>query len=194
MLPVLATTADLQARKVDVSDGALAEVMLAAASDAVRDAAGCPIAQAQSTVSLPAPTSQWLVLPAGPVVGVSSVSVEGAPVSGYKLVGDKLWRACGWADSWEPSEVTVTYTHGLAQVPEDIVSLVCAFAAAGMLKAAEDYAARPAYLMSTKVDDFYEQYATDENALSDVFEIPPATREALRRRFGGGTYVTGSFE
>lgn len=192
-LASLADVTDLSDRKVDVTDGALAQTMLDSASAAVRDAAGCPISQAVSTVELVAPQSRWLALPAGPVTAVTEVKVDGAAVTDYRKIGDRLWRSSEWSGC-VPVMVTVTYTHGLTVVPEDIVSLVCAFAAAGMNKAAEDYEARPAYLMSTKIDDFYEQYATDDNALQDVFQIAPATRDALRRRFGGGAYVTGSYE
>ena len=191
MLAPLATVADLTDRKVDVSDGALAQTMLESASAAIRDAAGCPITQGVSTIEVEAPYGRWLDLPGGPVASVSSVAIDGAEVTDYRKVGDKLWRGGGWSDPCVPSLVTVTYTHGLATVPADIVSLVCAFAAAGMNAADQGYEARPAFLMSERIDDFYAQYATDENATADVFEVPQATRDALRRRFGGGAFVTG---
>jgi hypothetical protein len=71
---------------------------LDAASDAVRDAAGSPITQAESTVRIVAAgCGSWLDLPGKPVVSVSSVTIEGEPVTGWRLLGSRLYRAGEWA-------------------------------------------------------------------------------------------------
>lgn len=181
----LATTADLQTRGVDVTDGTRADEALHAASEAVRDAAGCPISQTSAKISVPAPppSSQWLELP-GPVTSVVSVLVDGQAVTTYVRQGSSLWLSDGWRRTWEPVNVDVELTFGLAEVPGDIVSLVCDLAHASMLQDA------PAVgLASVAIDDYRESYATGSDAQVSVLEIPERTRAWLRQRFGATAFV-----
>lgn len=190
-LAPLATTADLMDRNIDVTDASRAEVALAAASEAVRDAAGVPISQATSTVALMGSRGHWLALPGQPVVSVSDVLLDGAPVTDYLLREGNLWRASGWQDNYcEPSEVTVTMVHGLIEVPADIVALVVSLAAADLNAAAEGYESK-AGIASESIDDYRVAYTSGENVQVSVVELPLRTREWLRQRFGGGVYVTG---
>lgn len=189
-LAPLATTADLTTRGIDVSDTAKVDALLDAASDRVRDAAGSPIAQTIATVSLPGTCSARLEVPVRPVVSVQSASVDGTAVTDFKLVDGALWRAAGWQARWDgiPSTVTVTLTAGLAEVPADIVDLVCSLVAAAL--AAE--LGRPAGVQSESIDDYQVSYATGDEAAVTVMDLPDRTRAWLRSRFGGSAYVTGS--
>jgi hypothetical protein len=186
-LAPLATAADLQTRGVDVTDTDRVDAALAAASEAVRDAAGCPISSVEATISLPAPNpcDKWLELP-GPVTAVDSVEVAGEPVTEYVQQGSLLWARSGWRNSWEPVNVEVTLTFGYAEVPADIVALVCDLATASLLQS-EPTAAGTS---SIAIDDYRETFTTGDDAVSSVFELPPRTRAWLRQRFGSSAVVT----
>ena len=184
-LAPLATTDDLVARGIDVTDADLADTMLGVASATIRGAAGSPISETLSTVSLVAwRGSELLRLPGLPVQHVSAVVVDGAPLTGFVLDGDRLWSRFGWGDWRCPVTVTITYTHGLPEVPADITDLVCSFAAAGMHAASDGgYAARSG-LIAERIDDYSVQYAQGADAVANVMEVPSRTRTMLRARFG----------
>lgn len=183
----LATSADLSARGVDVTDTDLVAAMLAAASAAVREAAGSAISEQTSTVTLEAPEGRYLALPSLPVTEVDTVEIDGEAVTDWTLVSGSLWRSCGWTQC-EPALVEVTFTHGLAEVPADIVNLVCMFAAAGMASASEGSRAG---VVGERIDDYSVQYAQGADAVATALEVPERTARMLRARFGGGVYVTG---
>ena len=183
-LAPLATVADLQTRGVDVIDASRADAELAAASEAIRDAAGCPISEVTATVAIPAPSGQWLDLPAM-TTAVASVEIDGEAIADYVRQGSQLWRASGWRSCGAPVSVDVTLTFGLAEVPADIVRLVCDLAEAAILTSG----ANPAGAVAESIDDYRVQYATGDDAAVSATEIPPRTRAWLRQRFGGGAFV-----
>jgi hypothetical protein len=165
---------------------------LDAASDAVRDAAGSPITQAESTVRIVAAgCGSWLDLPGKPVVSVSSVTIEGEPVTGWRLLGSRLYRAGEWAHGG-PVEVQVTMVHGFAEAPADVVALVCDFAIAALLN--ESGARAGVTSQGYSIDDYRENLAFDQcpHGTSSVIEIPAGTRAMLRQRFGAAAFVTGA--
>jgi len=183
-LDPLATTTDLSAR--GVTTGALS-VALAVASAAIRDAAGATISEETSTVVVNAGRANLLCLP-GPVTVVASVVIDGTALASddYEVLPNGLWRHCGWG--YAPVPVTVTYTHGIAVVPDDLVDLTCQLAIAWLNHAAAG-GGSTAGLSSVKIDDAAESY-TDEAAgqVSPVY-IPEVTRRWLAARFGGGVQV-----
>lgn len=187
----LAGAADLTARGVDTTDAALVDAMLAAATDAIRDAAGAAISRTVSTVTLEGVEGRRLHLPSGPVHDVTAVSIDGEPAADWRLVSGALWRAAGWAGR-EPSLVEVTYDHGHDPVPADIVELVCDFATAGILNAGTGTHAGLTG-DSERIDDYshWRQFAAGDEATASAMEVPAGTRRMLRRRFGGGAFVTG---
>ena len=188
-LAPLAEAADLSVKGIDVTDTERVATALAAATETVRDAAGVPISQATSTVVLMGSRGHWLDLPGQPVVSVSAVLLDGVAVD-YLLRGGSLWRSGGW-QGCEPSEVTVTMVHGFVEVPADIVALVVSLAAADLNAAAEGYESK-AGIASESIDDYRVSYTSGENVQAFTLELPERTRQWLRQRFGGGTYVTGS--
>lgn len=188
-LAPLATSADLLARGVDVTDADLADRMLASASAAVREAAGAPISEVTSTVEVEAPQhGRRLLLPSQPVTAVTSVTIDGEAASDYRVVSGHLWRRTGWATPCgDPATVEVTFTHGWTEVPADIVELVCDLAIAGMSVAPEGAHVGLAY---ESIDDYRVGYLQGAEATASVWELPERTRLMLRRRFGGGAHVT----
>ena len=190
-LEPLATVADLSAYGVDAANETLATRVLASVSEAVREAAGAPISRVTSTVVLTGSPGQWLRLPGGPVRSVATVLVDGKAVTDYKVRDGRLWLPSSWQPGGEPSEVTVTYDHGLDEVPEDIVRLVCMYTAAGMAQAASGFDSRgKAY---ERIDDWQVGYLQGGDEVVDHAELTDRTKASLAARFGGGTYVTGDY-
>jgi hypothetical protein len=194
-LSALATVADLVARGVDTSNGTRADAFLAAASAAVRAAAGHPISRVTSTVRLLGRTGPWLPLPAGPVTAVAAVLLDGTAVTDWTLYpDDRLFRPTGaWITTVGlPSIVTVTQTHGYLDVDEDIVDLVCGLAAGALAAAAAGGYDPGIGVQSVRVDDASETYVTGADARAGHMELPQSTRDALAARFGGSSFVVGA--
>lgn len=188
----LAVAADLAARNIDPGPAEAADALLSAASEAVRSAAGVPISQHTATFDVPAPDGQYVELPQ-PVVSVEAVAVDGDPVADFRLVGGRLWRSSGWRGC-SPAVVTVTGTFGYAEVPADIVDLVCALVGAAARDVEGGYAATAGVQSRTRrIDDYSEHdtFETGVNGVSAPMELPKPTREWLRRRFSGGVFTSG---
>jgi hypothetical protein len=185
-LPNLATDADLTAR--GVTPTSVHTVMLAVASSLVRAAAGSPILETDSTVSLWAlDCTEWLTLPGKPVTAVTSVEVDGEALTAgtdYKLVHGDLWSSTAWGDDLTPVEVVVEMTHGLAEVPAAIVQLVCDLAILGASAASEG--AHDPRVVAEQIDDYKVQFASGAESVATAMQIPPLTAQWLRSQFGGG--------
>lgn len=188
-LDPLATTADLEARGIPTSDTDRVDAALAAASEAVREAAGCPITRTTSTVTVYPGCDATTALPGGPVRSVASVTVRGVAVAAgrWSLVDGHLW-APYTLNAVPPGGVEVTYDHGYDECPADIVELVCNLAGASILSSEP----RDPRVASEAIDDSRTAWATGADATVSIMELPERTRQMLRRRFGGGVYVTGS--
>lgn len=185
VLPALAVDADLSARGITAADP-LKAALLASASASVRRAAASPILRTTSAVELTGwRDSRFLQLPGPPVVSVDTVAVDGAAVSDYRPAGVQLWRACGWSADDGPATVAVTLTHGLVEVPADIVDLVCSLVGAGAAAAQEGYAAHGG-VIAERIEDYSVQWAQGAEAVASVMELPRGTRSWLRQTFGGG--------
>lgn len=188
-LDPLATVADLTSRGLDVEPGetAVTVTYLDVASAAVREAAGCPISQATSTLTLTGEADQWLTLPAPPVTAVAAVLLDGEPVTDWRLRNGRLWRPGGWTAADGPSEVEVTQTHGLPTTPPDIVDLVCRIAAAALMayRSDDDGAGLAAQdIRAERIGDYSVTYG--DTGLITTMELPDYLRERLAARFGGG--------
>lgn len=105
----------------------------------------------------------WVVLPQRPVIEVASVvDDEGAPVA-YKLVRDTLTleRVC--------EAVSVTYTHGYAEVPGDVKAVA--------LSAASRVLNNPADIRQEAVGSLSVTYAAETIGAS----LAPADKDLLAR-------------
>lgn len=107
--------------------------------------------QVTDTVVLRGVYGTDLLLPFGPVAAVSAVEVDGQAlgVNDYDVVRDELVRRAGWGGT--SVEVEVTYTHGLAVVPDE-VKAVC------LDVAARSYA-NPTGVRSETIDGYSVTYA-----------------------------------
>lgn len=194
-LEPLATVDDLEARglTVDASETDIVGVYLGVASAAVREAAGTAISRTTSTVMLEGAHGQWLTLPGAPIESVDAVSVDGRAVTGWRLVSGRLWLASGWSGC-DPSEVEVTYTHGLVDVPEDIVDLVCRMTAAALVVyRSEDGGtglAADKEITSERLGDWSVTYGSDGRITE--MDLPQYWRERLAARFGNSFTVLRS--
>lgn len=186
-LDALAGPDDLLDRNITADDDVDLYVLLDSASAAIRDAAGHPISQIESTVVLVVDSYRCIDLPAGPVASVSSVQVGGVALSGWSKIGDTLIMPSGWTRCL-PVEVTVTYIHGYPVVPADIVDLVCGMAA----MAIEVGYGTSGRSTSVKLGNFAE---TDEvPAGSDSpspVAIPNSVRARLQARFNASVATIG---
>lgn len=185
-LAPLATIADLTARGVTVDSSELAavNVYLDVASTLVREAAGSPISETVSTVTLEGRGTR-LHLPGAPVAAVSDVLVDGVAVSDYRLLSGALTRSCGFDDG---TEVTVTYTHGLSTVPADIVDLVCRLAGQELAALRSGETASRA-VESERIGDYSVKYADTETG---TMVLSSFQRNRLAARFGGGARAVRS--
>lgn len=194
LLP-LATVEDLSSRGLTILDGEgfIVDTYLDVASASVRDAAGCPISQTTSTVVLEGPEGQWLRLPGPPVTAVATVEIDGVAVTDWRLRSGMLWRAAGWTGTDGPSEVEVTYTHGLPAVPPDIIDLVCRITAAALAAYRSEpdglgLAARD--IRSERIGDYAVTYG--DTGLITEMQLPDYLIERLAARFGGGSGLVRS--
>lgn len=183
-LAPLATVADLEARGVvvDASETTIVETYLAVASSIVRDAAGSPISEEISTISLEGGAEQRLHLPGQPVTAVSNVSVDGLAVTDYRLTNGALWRSQGWQHGCDPSAVELTMTHGLATVPADIVDMVCRMAAQSLV-AFRGGDIAPRQVDAERIGDYSVEYADSETGTMSLTDYQ---RNRLAARFGNG--------
>lgn len=193
-LAPLATSADLSARGIDVTDGTRVAALLASASEAVRAAAGDVIGpRVTSHITLAGVDSQWLPIPLYAASKVAAVQVDGVDAGQVSLLDGRLWRSGGWqASGSAPSVVTLDVTHGLSDVPADVVDMVCSLVAGGMAAAAEQYDPKRG-MLNERIDDYGVGFATGENEVVNPLELPERTRAWLRSRFGGSVAVTGEF-
>ena len=117
--------------------------------------------------------------------------LDGTAVTDWRLTGGRLWRACGWGVDDGPTEVDVTQIHGLLVVPDDIVNLVCSYAAAGIAAAAEGFASH-AGVVTERIDDYSVTWAQGSEAVASVMELPEGTRCWLASMFGGSAAMVST--
>lgn len=192
-LAPLATATDLSDRGIDTDDIAAVAAFLASASEAVRSAAGCSISELTATVALEGDSSRWLQLPGWAITSVDEVDIDGTVVTDARLASGRLWRRCGWQADCGPALVTVTYTQGLTEVPADIVDLVCSLVGAALAAMTDGGYAANTGLQYESIDDYRVGYATGNDAVASVMELPARTKQSLAERFGSAVAVTGTY-
>jgi hypothetical protein len=121
----------------DRSDGAIPsdrpflDFALAAATEAIRSEVGWRIApQATETFTLDGDGSNLLMLPTGKLVALVAITENGLPVDTSDVsvsASGMLWRNRLWADGF--GTITVTITHGYADVPPAVADLTLQIAA-----------------------------------------------------------------
>lgn len=184
-LPPFAAVSDLAALVQTEVNEAAAGVALASASAMIRGWTRQTITRVvDDTVSLRAPAGyeRELVLPQRPVQSVSRVEINGVSLVDWVLSSDRLLRYCGWrylpgrAPYLDPGLVTVTYTHGWAEVPED-VRAVC-------LDIASMTITNPSGLRTVQIDDYSRTFAAETLGSGTLSEAHKSILSDYRRRVG----------
>jgi hypothetical protein len=187
MADQLASPSDLASLLQKDVDTATATLVIEACTAVVQAAAdGQRIVQVTNeTDSVIGTLSPWLRLTQWPVTAVSAVTLDGVsltvgvPGSGsttYRLVGNRLWRQCGWQTyCGEPSTVGFTYTHGYASGRQELQ-----FGRGVVLSLGRGLFENPSGVASEKIDDYAVAYAAAEAAL----DASPSLKAAIRKQYG----------
>lgn len=183
----LATPSDLASllqHDVDTASATLAVEVCSAVVQAAAD--GQRIVQVVGDVDqVIGTTGQWLRLPQWPVTAISAVTLDGVtltagvPGSGaltYRLVGNRLYRGCGWQTyCGEPSTVGFTYTHGYATGRQELQ-----LGRGSVLSLGRGLFENPSGVSSEKIDDYAVTFAAAAAAL----EASPVLKAAIRKQYG----------
>jgi hypothetical protein len=174
--------------------GGVLSALLDDASAHLRSLLGWVYPVTQSTVTLWADHGpQWLTVPLVPLVSVDAVTVQDIPswpsqsqpsaVAVQVVQFDQQIRVCG------PARVTVTATHGYAEVPGELRSWCCVLASQAFSIVQELGSLGSGNTASVAIDDYRKAYF-QTGAGSDPFDIPSGVVERLQAQYGRGTYVT----
>lgn len=200
MADMLCTPEDLASLLERDLDAFKAIMLIECATGVVQEAAGNQriVQVVDDTGEQMGTTDAWLELPQRPVTAVSHVSIDGGAElipgtrTGFKKVGNRLWRSSGWAPYWnqpsvvgyvhgyvagsqEPSAITYTWTHGYATGAQELQ-----LARAAVLGLIRDLFDNPTGAAREAIDDYSVAYA----AMAAAMEANPNLRAALRRRYG----------
>lgn len=199
MADMLATPTDLAAllkRSFDGFDTASAILALEACTAVVQAAAGGQriVQVADEAATVVGTTDSYLRLPQWPVTAVSSVTLDGAaltagaPGSGsatYRLVGDRLWRGCGWQTyCGEPSTVGFVYTHGYAAGRQELQ-----LGRGTVLSLSRGLFENPSGVVREQIDDYAVAYAEAEAAL----DARPSLKALIRKQYGPKARMVRAF-
>lgn len=152
-----------------------------------RAAGGQRIVDATDTAVIdvnPGDCDRYLALPQLPVRSVAAVLIDGTAVTDWRLSQQMLWRSAGWSRSWcEPTQVTVTYTHGYPTGSQWLQ-----LARDHTLTLARMGMGNPAGALSEALDDYRVSYA-EADARMQMTEF---MRQAIADAYGISAYSTGS--
>jgi hypothetical protein len=185
LLTPFATVADLSA-SLGVAEPATNSVAysqmesaLADASDDLRDIIGQSVNIGTSTVKVVASPGGIVRLPAVPAVSVASVTLDGSAVEFEQLDSASLSvPAC------RSALVSVTYTHGWADVPGVLRKWCKLLAAASIVAAKSGNLGLAGGLSSVGVDDGRVTWATAAGENGAGVTIPEPVAVKLRATYG----------
>lgn len=130
-------------------------------------------------------TSRWLDLPQIPVTAVDEVTLDGTLLTavqpggdptGYRLVGNRLWRTNGWQTYvGEPSQVTGLSTHGYATGSQDLQ-----LGRGAVIALAREAYSNPSGAKSEKIDDYAVAFERAAAAMEGMTHL----KAALKRKYG----------
>lgn len=182
-LPAFATAAELAAVMQAPVDSAAADLALASASAVIRRWTRQTITKViDDVVTLRVIRCDELVLPQRPVVSVSEVKVNALVLNDWVLSGDRLLRTGGWhrlpgtTTYPDPGLVQVTYTHGWAEVPDE-VRAVCLDLASATL-------ANPSMLRQEAIDDYSRTFAAESLGLGGLTDGHKEILRSFRPSWG----------
>jgi hypothetical protein len=171
-----ADVSDLQELIGRTVDDAQGTALLEAASGHLRHVIGQDVFPRTTSTYTGYPTTGREDLPQWPVVSVETVERDGSPIAftyrpGYILV-----------DGDDP--IDVTFTWGLAQVPDELKRLACVLAsqALQMIEVAGGLTAGG--LSSIAIDDFRAAFA--EGGAASGIALTDTVTDSIRARYGRG--------
>jgi hypothetical protein len=182
-LPPFATAAELAAVMQAPVDAAAADLALASASAAIRRWTRQTITRVvDDMVTLRVLRCDELVLPQRPVVSVSEVKVNALILNDWVLSGDRLLRTGGWhrlpgtTTYPDPGLVQVTYTHGFAEIPDDVRGVCLDLASATL--------SNPSMLRQEAIDDYSRTFASESLGLGGLTDAHKELLRDFRPRWG----------
>ncbi|MGV8973366.1 MAG: hypothetical protein ACOH10_13675 [Rhodoglobus sp.] len=185
VLTALATVADLSGRLgvVPPSNPSVAytqmSLALEDASSDLRGAIGQALNFGTSTVSVWATPDGYVRLPAVPAITITLVLDEGVAVDYRKVDSATLYVPSGYARMLD-----VTYTHGWATIPGELVKWTCVLAAASLAAAQTGNLGMSGGLSSVGVDDARATWATNAGEQGEGVSLPERVAERLRATYG----------
>ena len=184
MADQLCTSADLASLLQQAVDPATATLLIELGTAVVQDAAGMRIVEVLDDEFFVYPDvdvrTHWLQLPELPVSEVSSVTVNGVPVTDYTLVRGRLWRRTGWLSigsvyRGQPVTVAGIYSHGYPAGSQDLQ-----LARGAVLSIIKGAYVNPSGASSEAIDDYKVTYAD----LEAQMEAAPNLKQVLRTKYG----------
>jgi hypothetical protein len=183
---MLATVDDLASRLQQDVDTATGRLLIQAATAVVQGLVGqrlVLVVDDEVTLDLDEyDGGHYLDLPERPVLEVSSASIGATAVTDYSTQPrrNRLWRSSGWRSTLtaypsQPSQVTVTYTHGYADGDQRLQ-----LARAATLQLAAAVYGNPGGVTREQIDD----YAVAYEAASARMEASSSLANLLRRQYG----------
>jgi hypothetical protein len=122
---LLVTAAELASHLKKDLDTASAEQAIATASGYVEDKTGYAFTTRTATLTLPSSPALTLQLPVRPVRAVTAVTIGGSSYTDFRLTATgEVYRGRSWRTAYEPQDVEVTITYGIAVVPSSIKGVV----------------------------------------------------------------------
>lgn len=149
-----ATATELAAYLQQDVDTASAEQALQLASGEFSAVADTWFAAQTTTYVTTGTRATGILLPFNPVSAVSEVRINSVAVTGWTLIGNKLYRSAGFGSysPYVPDLLEVDVTYGYTSVPDDVKYSVIEMAAA-----AYD---NPTGAMTETIDDYTVRYDT----------------------------------
>lgn len=187
---VFATAAQLATRlgrTFTAAEQAQAEAILADATAYLQAATGQLIEAGTATVTFQHdPGEARIRLPQWPVTAVTTVKVNGTPVTDAELRDGHLYR-WGWpaGTGSQFSEVEVTFGYGHTTVPAELTLWACVLAAGALAQSARAGTLGGSGVSSERIDDYAVNYEPGSVAMS----LPARVLERLRARYGGGADI-----
>lgn len=186
MADMLATPADLASLLQRDVDTATATLLIEAATAVVQGVTGQRLVQAVDDVAVldldEYDGGPYLTLPERPVTSVTSAMIGATAVTDYstQLRRHRLWRANGWRSTLiaypsQPSQVTVTYTHGYAAGDQRLQ-----LARGATLSLAASVYSNPGGVTREQIDD----YAVAYEAASARMEASTSLIALLQKQYG----------
>jgi hypothetical protein len=200
-LTSFATSDDLATRlglSFSEPEATRADELLTDASDEIRSEFGTISVVTDDVFTRPGTTDERIELPEVPVIAVTSVELDGAPISDWYQVGNAIVRGrhltvidgigsgYGWLRSFgsEAQTLTITYTHGYETVPARVKNITVEMVVRVWVN--------PASVIQENVgstETTFAPYADPPRGL----QLTDSERRSLRRLFGGraGSVWTG---